>query len=186
MYTDPSGHIAFFVVTMLIGAVVGAAAGVGIGYLAGYEGTDLIAWGIGGALIGAAVGTAVGMAISYSATGSLTSSYAQIKTGFALRSEADRPIWEALQTLDRSGIKPGQTSVSKSRIMEIYNSYNPLSASSSYTNVNGSLYVTEGHHTTIANVLKYGKLNTGPNMGSISQISPSATNKLWTTLIIKP
>lgn len=78
MYTDPSGHIAFFVVTMLIGAVVGAAAGVGIGYLAGYEGTDLIAWGIGGALIGAAVGTAVGMAVSYAATGSVSSSFSEV------------------------------------------------------------------------------------------------------------
>ena len=166
--------------------MVGAAAGVGIGYLAGYEGTDLIAWGVGGAVIGGVIGAVTGTLISYTATGSFTSSYAQIKTGFALKSAADRPIWDAWQTLDRSGIKPGQTSISKSKIMEIYKSYNPLKANSSYTNVNGSLYVTEGHHTTIANVMKYGKLNSGPNMGVLSKISPSATNKIWTTLTIKP
>ena len=83
MYTDPEGHIAFFVITMLIGAVVGAAAGVGIGYLAGYEGTDLIAWGVGGAVIGGVIGAVTGTQISYTATGSLTSSFSQIKAGFA-------------------------------------------------------------------------------------------------------
>ena len=83
MYTDPDGHIAFFVITMLIGAVVGAAAGVGIGYLAGYEGTDLIAWGVGGAVIGGVIGAVTGTLISYTATGSFTSSFSQIKAGFA-------------------------------------------------------------------------------------------------------
>ena len=86
MYTDPDGHIAFFVIPMLIGAVVGAAAGVGIGYLAGYEGTDLIAWGVGGAVIGGVIGAVTGTLISYTATGSFTSSFSQIKSGFAMKS----------------------------------------------------------------------------------------------------
>ena len=117
----------------------------------------------------------------------LTSSYAQIKTGFALRSEADRPIWEALQTLDRSGIKPGQDTVSKSGIMEKLKSYDQLTAKSSYARVNGSLYVSEGHHTTIANVMKFGRLNTGPQMGGLVSGNPEvATNVLWTTLKILP
>ena len=63
--------------------MVGAAAGVGIGYLAGYEGTDLIAWGVGGAVIGGVIGAVTGTLISYTATGSLTSSFSQIKAGFA-------------------------------------------------------------------------------------------------------
>ena len=88
MYTDPDGHIAFFVITMLIGAVVGAAAGVGIGYLAGYEGTDLIAWGVGGAVIGGVIGAVTGTLISYTATGSFTSSFSQIKAGFAAKQAA--------------------------------------------------------------------------------------------------
>ena len=63
--------------------MVGAAAGVGIGYLAGYEGTDLIAWGVGGAVIGGVIGAVTGTLISYTATGSFTSSFSQIKAGFA-------------------------------------------------------------------------------------------------------
>ena len=70
--------------------------------------------------------------------------------------------------------------------MAKYNSYNHLQASSSYTKINGQLYVTEGHHTTIANVMKYGRLNTGINMGTLVSDPTVVTNMLWSTLKIIP
>ena len=58
-------------------------------YAAGADGTDLIYWGIGGALIGAAVGAAIGATISYAATGSATASFSEIKAGFMAKKVAD-------------------------------------------------------------------------------------------------
>ena len=91
-------------------------------------------------------------------------------------SSVDPRINKALETLDQTGIRPGQTQVSQSKILTILNSYDPVQAQSSYTNMNGTLYVSDGHHTTIANVIKYGKLNTGMNMGQITNDPLVATN----------
>lgn len=42
----------------------------------------------------------------------------------------------------------------------------------------------EGHHTTIANVMKYGKLKTGCNMGLYIDDADVYTKAMWTTLKI--
>ena len=76
--------------------------------------------------------------------------------------------------------------MSQSGILAKFNSYNSLTASSSYTQINGSLYVSEGHHTMIANVMKFGKLNSGINMGQMVNDPSVVTNMLWTTLEILP
>lgn len=85
---------------------------------------------------------------------------------------------EALQQLDRSNLRPGQTEISRSRVMEIVENYNPLKAQSSvYKNGNIS-YLVEGHHTTVASTM----LGTGTSsyMRAPSMDSPLATNVFWT------
>ena len=78
MYSDPTGHVPFFVVSALVLGVLGAAVG---GWIA-HE-TDNNVWaGIGiGFAVGAAVGAVVGMAISYYATGSITASTGKVFSG---------------------------------------------------------------------------------------------------------
>ncbi len=100
--------------------------------------------------------------------------------------QIDPRVIDALKILEKTGIKPGQTQVSQKVILAKYDSYNHLTASSAYTEINGSLYVSEGHHTMIANVMKYGRLNTGINMGQIVNDPSVVTNMTWTKLIIKP
>ena len=93
---------------------------------------------------------------------------------------------DALKILDKSGIKPGQSSISQSRVMEIFNSYDPMKAHTSYTSINGSLYVSEGHHTLIANVMKYGRICSGVNMGGIVSDPAILVGVTWSTLKILP
>ena len=85
-----------------------------------------------------------------------------------------------------TGIRPGQTQISQKAVLAKFNSYNNLIASSSYTKINGTLYVSDGHHTMIANVMKFGKLTSGINMGQVVNDSEVVTNILWTTLKIVP
>jgi hypothetical protein len=85
---------------------------------------------------------------------------------------------EALKKLDKSGLRPGQTEISKSRVMEIVENYDPMKAQSSvYTDSTGR-YLVEGHHTTVANTM-IGK-GSGVNMNIPTQQMPSATNVYWT------
>jgi|GEM_PF-2065059 len=85
---------------------------------------------------------------------------------------------EALKKLDKSGLRPGQTEISKSRVMEIVENYDPMKAQSSvYTDSTGR-YLVEGHHTTVANTM-LGK-GSGVNMNIPTQQMPSATNVYWT------
>ena len=85
---------------------------------------------------------------------------------------------EALKKLDKSGLRPGQTEISKSRVMEIVENYDPMKAQSSvYTDSTGR-YLVEGHHTTVANTM-LGK-GSGVNMNIPTQQIPSATNVYWT------
>ena len=84
----------------------------------------------------------------------------------------------ALQQLEQSGLKPGQTVISKSRVMEIVDNYDSLKASSSiYTDTTGR-YIVEGHHTTVATTI-LGK-GSGLNMNTPTNQLPSATNVNWT------
>lgn len=104
--------------------------------------------------------------ISGAITGGIQGGICYFSTSGALNpSQVDPRITDALKTLDNTGIKPGQTHISQKAVLAKFNSYNPLTASSSYTKINGTLYVSEGHHTMIVNVMKYGKLHSGINMG---------------------
>ena len=85
---------------------------------------------------------------------------------------------KALENLENSGLKPGQAVISKSRIMEIVEAYDPTRASSSvYTDSTGR-YLVEGHHTTVAATI-LGK-GSSFNMNTPTNQLPSVTNIHWT------
>lgn len=111
--------------------------------------------------------------------GSLTDKVGNvIKSSFKGTSNTQLTFDEALKKLDKSGLRPGQTEISKSRVMEIVENYDPMKAQSSvYTDSTGR-YLVEGHHTTVANTM-LGK-GSGVNMNIPTQQMPSATNVYWT------
>ena len=89
----------------------------------------------------------------------------------------DLELKEALDTLNESGLRPGQTEISKSKIQYIVDNYDATKAQSSvYTDSTGR-YLVEGHHTTVANTI----LNRGTsmNMNQVSPLPPSTTNVYW-------
>ena len=84
-YRDPSGHLAFFVLTAIIGAAIGVGITAAVDYIPDQEFDLHWGWYVGAGLLGAAIGAGIGMAISYSATGTLTASFTDIRFGFALK-----------------------------------------------------------------------------------------------------
>ncbi len=85
MYVDPTGHLAFFVLTAIIGAIIGVGITAAVDYIPDKEFDLHWGWYVGAGVLGAAIGAGIGMAISYSATGTLTASFTDIKFGFALK-----------------------------------------------------------------------------------------------------
>ena len=195
MYEDPEGNApkAWQVVLGIIGVALVATAAV-----TAIIGTGGIgAFGVG-ALIGSlslgAVGAAVGGVIGY-ATGGTEGILGGVLAGFGIGAivgfvvggliglhsyniDPDtRMIKEAFKKLDKSGLRPGQTEVSKSKIMEIYKNYDPLKAKSSIHSMGGKRYLVDGHHTTVANMMRGGK--TSFNMGMYSPDATMVTNVYW-------
>lgn len=83
-----------------------------------------------------------------------------------------------MDKLERSGLKPGQTVISRSKVMKIVESYDSIKASSSvYTDATGR-YLVEGHHTTVATTM-LGR-GSGPNMNIPTQQLLSTTKIHWT------
>ena len=92
-------------------------------------------------------------------------------------SEAQQ-IQNALQALEKSGVRPGQTEISLSRVMEIAEDFDITRASSSiYKASDGVRYLVEGHHTTVAATI-VGR--SGPFMGQLTKLAPEAMNIYWT------
>ncbi|WP_110931549.1 RHS repeat-associated core domain-containing protein [Paenibacillus bouchesdurhonensis] len=85
---------------------------------------------------------------------------------------------EALEKLNESNLRPGQTVISKSRVMEIVDNYDPIKAQSSIFSNGKTSYLVEGHHTTVASVM-FGRGNSF-NMNYPTLQIPSATNVYWT------
>lgn len=84
---------------------------------------------------------------------------------------------QALNKLEHPGLKPGQTVISRSRVMKIAGTYDPVKARSSvYTDITGR-YLIEGYHTTVATTM-LGR-DSGFNMNISTQQVPSATNIHW-------
>ena len=75
---DPSGHLAFFVLTAIIGAAVGVGITAAVDFIPDQEFDLHWGWYVGAGLLGAAIGAGFGMAVSYYATGSVFSSTSQV------------------------------------------------------------------------------------------------------------
>ena len=90
----------------------------------------------------------------------------------------DTEISVALDKLENSGLRPGQTEISKGKVKYIVENYDPTKAQSSvYTDSTGK-YLVEGHHTTVANMIL--NKGSGINMNQISPLPPSSKNVYWT------
>ena len=87
------------------------------------------------------------------------------------------PIKEALKQLDSSGLRPGQTEISRSKIMELTNNFNSIKARSSIYSNGTTRYIVDGHHTTVASTIL--KKGTCMNMGTVTYQPPSVTNVYW-------
>lgn len=203
---DPSGNIPFFVITAAIGAVVGAVVG-GV-VAANNGGNVWAGIGIGaaaGALIGTGAGMVAGIALAGSitattgaviaggealasavATGGLGAGTTYIANNIqqatnnmtSTGSTVADPVKNALKQLNASGLRPGQTEISRSRIMELVNNFDSVKAQSSINSIGGTRYLVDGHHTTVASTI-LGK-GTCMNMGMVTNQLPSATNIYWT------
>jgi hypothetical protein len=84
---------------------------------------------------------------------------------------------EALEYLNQTGLRPGQTEISRSRVIELIKNFDKGKATSSIFKSADGRFLVEGHHTTIASTM-LGK--SGANMGLITQQAPSVTNVFWT------
>ena len=149
-------------VAKVVGSVaLSTATSAGIGYLTN---------GKEGAIDGACNGFMLG---SLSACGG-----AAIKYGQAVRAaKAADPLNKALEQLDASGLRPGQTEISRSRVMNLVNDFDSVKAQSSIYSNGGVRYLVDGHHTTVASTI-LGK-GTCVNMGTVTSQLPSATNIYW-------
>ena len=84
-YADPSGHLAFWIITALIGAAVGVGITAAVDFIPDKEWDLHWGWYVGAGIAGALIGAGIGMAISYSATGTLTASFTDIRFAYALK-----------------------------------------------------------------------------------------------------
>ena len=91
-------------------------------------------------------------------------------------------LQQALEQLEASGLRPGQTSIYMSQLRNalngIQNNYDPTRAYSSVYFDGTNRYLVEGHHTTVAFAM-LGR-ESGLNMNIRSSDPPSATNVYWT------
>lgn len=83
MQIDPSGHLAFFVVTLIIGAVIGAAIAYNNAKSNGATGWDLAVSTLIGAAAGAVVGALAGAAVAGATAGSFVATTASVGKGIA-------------------------------------------------------------------------------------------------------
>ena len=88
------------------------------------------------------------------------------------------PINSALKQLDSSGVRPGQTTISRSRVVELVDNFDSTKATSSIYSNGSAHYLVDGHHTTVASTI-LGK-GTCMNMGVSTTQLPSVTNVYWT------
>ena len=130
-YTDPSGHLAFFVVTAIIGAALGLGITAAVDYIPDQTFNLHWGWYVGAGLLGAAIGAGIGMAVSYSATGTLTASFTDIRFGFALKA-AQNGNYSKLAKFATHNNSSGKVGLGKF-IKGSSNSYEILSQKLGYT-----------------------------------------------------
>lgn len=94
-----------------------------------------------------------------------------------LKNQVTDPVVEALKTLNKTSLRPGQTVLSKSKVLSIANDFNSQLAQSSIYSANGLRYVVDGHHTTVASIIA--GIGTTMNMGLPTTQLPSAQDIYW-------
>ena len=149
-------------VAKIAGSVaLSTATSAGIGYITN---------GKEGAIDGACNGFMFG---SISACGGAVIKYGQTVQA----AKAADPLNKALEQLDASGLRPGQTEISRSEVMDLVNNFDPLKAQSSVYSNGGARFLVDGHHTTVASAI-LGR-GTCVNMGTVTSQLPSVTNVYW-------
>ena len=102
--------------------------------------------------------------------------YSGIRINIPQKIPAD-PVEKALKQLSQTNLRPGQTVLSRSRVLSITNNFDPQLAQSYVYTSNGVRYLVEGHHTTVASVIL--DKGTCMNMGIATNQIPSAQNIYW-------
>ncbi len=109
---DPNGHIPFFILTAIIGAVIGLGIVTAVDCFDDgvvFNGSVHWGWYLGATLLGAIIGAGIGMAISYFSTGSAVSSVGKVwdrlfgKTFYRTMSENDYAYLQETGKLKWSG-----------------------------------------------------------------------------------
>ena len=95
-----------------------------------------------------------------------------------LEASFDSDLKAALKKLDKSGLRPGQDELRKSRIKEILYDYNSLKRESSVYTDKTERYLVEGHHTTVATTIL--DKGSGFNMNQRSSDPPLTKSVYWT------
>lgn len=80
-FVDPSGHLAFWIITALIGAAIGVGITAAVDFIPDQEFNLHWGWYVGAGVAGALIGAGIGMAVSYYATGSAFSSVGRVFNG---------------------------------------------------------------------------------------------------------
>ena len=143
--------------------------------------TDAVA-GAAGVMVGEAAGRVASKVVAKTAAKNSTllktSKSASVETS-KVENKTVMSFEEALEVLgENSNFRPGQTVISRGKVMYIVDNYNPrLAQSSVYKNGNVT-YLVEGHHTTVANKM-LGK-GSSYNMNAPTEQMPSAMNVYWT------
>ncbi len=94
----------------------------------------------------------------------------------AIRPNND-PIKQACKELDEKGIRPGQTEISRKKVLDIVDNFNTSKATSSVYSNGTTKYIVDGHHTTVASQILH--KGTCANMGLPTSQLPSVTNVYW-------
>ena len=204
-YADPSGHSVSVATIILICSIVAAVIATGVTVYecieTGVSIEETIFLSVGNGLAAFAFVYSLGTSLYYSyvlfcecngispvtEVGCSTSQSKPLP-----ESQIDKRITEALVKLDNTNLRPGQSSISQQSVLNKLECFENDSlyitqASSSYISRGCYTIVSEGHHTTIANVIFYGQLHTGINMGQIISDNTVPMGVIsWTDLIVFP
>ena len=101
-FTDPSGHLPFFILTAIIGAAIGVGITAAVDYADNKQFDLHWGWYLGAGLLGALIGAGIGMAVSYSATGTIAADIRWI-SAFNKASRGDLSKLVKLSTKNPSG-----------------------------------------------------------------------------------
>ena len=144
-----------------------------VGYIAGYGAAGAVLGGAAGYFAAPAVVSATGVTgISLSSAGIST---VGIGGGSLAAEKAIPAINQALKQLNNSGLRPGQTQISASGVMNYVNNPKLLQGTGEIFRTGSQRFLVDGHHRLVAQtILGKGDFYTMP-----TNVAPSATNIYW-------